>query len=91
VALLSKGVRKKAHRLALRLSVYLSIVPERQVEFLAQHGLSAGAPTARAKTAEIIALAKQGASKEKIAKQVAVGVASVYRVLAAASAQSGLR
>jgi len=48
-------------------------------------------PTARAKSAEIIALAKQGASKEKIAKQVGVGVACVYRVLAAASAQSSLR
>src|SRR4051812_6645791 len=38
-------------------------------------------PTARAKSGEIIALAKQGMSKEKIAKTVGVGVASVYRVL----------
>ena len=44
------------------------------------------APTARAKSADTIALAKQGVSKDKIAKQVGVGVASVYRMLAAASA-----
>jgi DNA invertase Pin-like site-specific DNA recombinase len=44
------------------------------------------APTARAKSAQIIALAKEGKSKERIAKEVGVGVASVYRVLASAAA-----
>ncbi len=42
------------------------------------------APTARAKSAQIIALANDGVAKERIAKQVGVGVASVYRVLAGA-------
>src|SRR3954454_18894157 len=44
------------------------------------------APTARAKSAELMALAKQGVAKEKIAKQVGVGVASVCRVMQAAPA-----
>jgi DNA invertase Pin-like site-specific DNA recombinase len=43
------------------------------------------APTARAKSADIIALAKEGMPKEKIAKRVGVGVASVYRVLRVAA------
>jgi DNA invertase Pin-like site-specific DNA recombinase len=43
------------------------------------------APTARAKSADIIALAKEGMTKEKIAKRVGVGVASVYRVLRVAA------
>lgn len=42
------------------------------------------APTARAKSGEIIALANKGMSKERIAKEVGVGVASVYRALHAA-------
>ena len=39
------------------------------------------APTARAKAAEIIRLASEGMTREAIAKQLGVGVASVYRVL----------
>jgi DNA invertase Pin-like site-specific DNA recombinase len=61
------------------------IMLERQREGIAKtkgEGKFKGrAPTARAKSGEIIALAKQGMSKEKIAKTVGVGVASVYRVL----------
>ena len=38
-------------------------------------------PTARAKSAQILELDRQGLSREGIAKQVGVGVASVYRVL----------
>jgi DNA invertase Pin-like site-specific DNA recombinase len=45
------------------------------------------APTARAKSADIIALAKEGMPKEKIAKRVGVGVASVYRVLRVAASR----
>jgi DNA invertase Pin-like site-specific DNA recombinase len=43
-------------------------------------------PTARAKSPQIIALAEKGLAKERIAKELGVGVASVYRVLAAAAA-----
>jgi DNA invertase Pin-like site-specific DNA recombinase len=38
-------------------------------------------PTARAKSDQILELDRQGLSREGIAKQVGVGVASVYRVL----------
>jgi len=41
-------------------------------------------PTARAKSDQILELDRQGLSREGIAKQVGVGVASVYRVLKAA-------
>ncbi len=41
------------------------------------------APTARAKAGDIRRLAAEGATKEAIAKRLGVGVASVYRVLAA--------
>jgi DNA invertase Pin-like site-specific DNA recombinase len=41
-------------------------------------------PTARAKSDQILDLDRQGLSREGIAKQVGVGVASVYRVLKAA-------
>lgn len=41
-------------------------------------------PTARAKSAQIIKLNAEGATKEHIAATVGVGVASVYRVLGAA-------
>ena len=43
-------------------------------------------PTARAKSAEIIRLASEGVTRESIAAQLNVGIASVYRVLAAARA-----
>jgi DNA invertase Pin-like site-specific DNA recombinase len=42
------------------------------------------APTARAKSVEIIRLADQGMTRESIAKELGIGVASVYRVLARA-------
>ncbi len=38
-------------------------------------------PTARAKGAEVHALAAKGHTKEAIAKELGIGVASVYRVL----------
>jgi DNA invertase Pin-like site-specific DNA recombinase len=41
-------------------------------------------PTARAKAAEIARLAGEGMTREAIAAKLGVGVASVYRVLAAA-------
>jgi DNA invertase Pin-like site-specific DNA recombinase len=40
------------------------------------------APTARAKSAEIVKLAGEGVKREDIASRLGVGVASVYRVLA---------
>jgi DNA invertase Pin-like site-specific DNA recombinase len=42
------------------------------------------APTARAKSAQILELDQQGLSREGIAKELGIGVASVYRVLKAA-------
>jgi DNA invertase Pin-like site-specific DNA recombinase len=41
------------------------------------------APTARAKAADIVRLAGEGVKREDIAKRLGVGVASVYRALAA--------
>jgi DNA invertase Pin-like site-specific DNA recombinase len=40
-------------------------------------------PTARAKSADILQLAANGLKREEIADQLGVGVASVYRILAA--------
>jgi DNA invertase Pin-like site-specific DNA recombinase len=40
-------------------------------------------PTAHAKAPEIVRLAKEGATRERIARQLGIGVASVYRVLKA--------
>jgi DNA invertase Pin-like site-specific DNA recombinase len=49
-------------------------------------------PTARAKAEEIIRLAAAGGmTREAIAKQLRIGVASVYRVLAAPTSASGRR
>jgi DNA invertase Pin-like site-specific DNA recombinase len=39
-------------------------------------------PTAQAKVAEIVALAEQGHTRDAIAAELGIGVASVYRVLA---------
>jgi len=39
-------------------------------------------PTAKAKANEVLRLAEDGMSREQIAKQLGIGVASVYRVLA---------
>ena len=41
-------------------------------------------PTARAKAGQILELDRQGLSREGIASQLGIGVASVYRVLRAA-------
>ena len=41
-------------------------------------------PTARAKSDQILELDRQGLSRERIATQLGIGVASVYRVLKAA-------
>jgi len=64
------------------------IMLERQREGIAKakgEGKYKGrAPTARAKSAEIVRLAAAGATREAIAAQLGVGVASVYRALAAA-------
>lgn len=38
-------------------------------------------PTARAKTDEVLALSAQGLTRQKIADQLGIGVASVYRIL----------
>ena len=39
-------------------------------------------PTARAKAADVLRLAGEGATREVIAAQTGIGVASVYRILA---------
>ena len=44
------------------------------------------APTARAKSAQVLELDRQGMSRRRIADQLGIGVASVYRVLKAARA-----
>jgi DNA invertase Pin-like site-specific DNA recombinase len=41
------------------------------------------APTARAKSGEIVRLAAEGVTREGIAEQLGIGIASVYRALAA--------
>jgi DNA invertase Pin-like site-specific DNA recombinase len=43
-------------------------------------------PTARAKADQVAALAAQGVTREEIARQIGIGVASVYRILATAKA-----
>ena len=43
-------------------------------------------PTARAKADQVAALAAQGVTREEIARQADIGIASVYRILAAARA-----
>lgn len=47
-------------------------------------------PTARAKAAEILQLIAQGNSRQKVAEQMGVSVASVYRVLAQQKAAAAL-
>lgn len=42
-------------------------------------------PTARAKTDEVLALNQQGLTRQKIAEELGIGVASVYRILKANS------
>ena len=44
------------------------------------------APTARAKAADVHRMASEGVTREKIAAELGIGVASVYRILAAAPA-----
>ncbi len=48
------------------------------------------APTARAKASDVLRLAKAGWTREAIAADLGIGVASVYRVLAAARANGAL-
>jgi DNA invertase Pin-like site-specific DNA recombinase len=64
------------------------VMLERQREGIAKakrSGLYKGrAPTARAKAADIHRLAAEGATRESIAAQLGIGVASVYRVLRSA-------
>ena len=43
-------------------------------------------PTARAKADQVAALAAQGVTREEIARQIGIGIASVYRILATAKA-----
>ena len=43
-------------------------------------------PTARAKADQVAALAAQGVTREGIARQTGIGIASVYRILATAKA-----
>jgi DNA invertase Pin-like site-specific DNA recombinase len=63
------------------------IMLERQREGIAKakgEGKYKGrAPTARAKASEVMRLAKEGVTREGIARQLGIGVASVYRVLKA--------
>ena len=65
---------------------------ERQREGIAkakaEHKYKGRAPTARAKAADIIRLADEGLTREAIASQLNIGVASVYRVLAQQSPSS---
>jgi DNA invertase Pin-like site-specific DNA recombinase len=42
-------------------------------------------PTAKAKAGEVVVLAAQGMTRDAIAKQLNIGVASVYRILSAAA------
>jgi hypothetical protein len=44
------------------------------------------AATVRAKSADIVRLAAEGVTREGIAEQLGIGIASVYRVLAASRA-----
>jgi hypothetical protein len=46
------------------------------------------APPARTKPADIVRLASEGAKCEDIAKRLGIGVASVYRMLAAKKAET---
>jgi len=61
------------------------VVRERQAEGIAKarkEGRYKGRkPTARAKTEEVLALNAQGLTRQKIADQLGIGVASVYRIL----------
>lgn len=43
-------------------------------------------PTARAKADDVLALAETGTTREEIARQTGIGIASVYRILAAKKA-----
>jgi DNA invertase Pin-like site-specific DNA recombinase len=44
------------------------------------------APTARAKAADVLRLVKAGRTREAIAADLGIGIASVYRILASARA-----
>lgn len=53
---------------------------------LAERSYKGAKPTARAKAASVLALLASGHSKEQIAKDLNIGVASVYRIIKAAAA-----
>jgi DNA invertase Pin-like site-specific DNA recombinase len=65
-----------------------SLMLERQLDGIAaakQAGKYKGRrPTAKKKADKVLALAAQKLTREKIAKQTGIGIASVYRILAAA-------
>ncbi len=52
------------------------------IQPLRRQGVQGRKPTARAKTADVVALDGQGMTREAIAAQLGIGVASVYRILA---------
>ena len=52
----------------------------------ARSGLTTSLPTARAKAADVLRLAKAGQTRDTIAAELGIGVASVYRILAEARA-----
>jgi DNA invertase Pin-like site-specific DNA recombinase len=52
---------------------------------LAERTYKGAKPTARAKAASVHALLKSGHTKEQIAKDLGIGIASVYRILKAAA------
>lgn len=52
---------------------------------LAERSYKGAKPTARAKSASVLALLASGHSKEQIAKDLNIGVASVYRIIKAAA------
>ena len=49
-----------------------------------------GAPTARAKAADVLRLAKAGRTRDTIAADLGIGVASMYRILAEARATGAI-
>lgn len=71
------------------------VVRERQAAGIAkakQEGRYRGRkPTARAKSAEVLALAAQGLTRQAIADQLEIGVASVYRILKKQAAPPNVR
>jgi len=78
-------VERARRRRAVRTRSDVGAPTRRHREGEGRRQVQGARPTARARSAEIIALAKEGVTKEKIARRVGVGVASVYRVLRVAA------